>query len=83
MAELPRKHPKQTPRTFTLEGDNSSIAIELWFAIIHCEDISKLLAHLLMMPLKEVWNVVGVGAKFNFSYQSLGVLRPWFAKWYE
>lgn len=29
MAELPRKHPKQTPPTFTLEGDNSSIAIEL------------------------------------------------------
>ena len=29
MAKLPRRHPKQTPPTFTLEGDNSSIAIEL------------------------------------------------------
>lgn len=38
MAELPRKHPKQTPPTFALEGDNSSISIELWFAIPHCED---------------------------------------------
>ena len=35
------------------------------------------------MPLKEVWNVVGVGAKFDISYQSLEVLRPWPAKWYE
>jgi hypothetical protein len=66
-----------------LEGDNSSIAIELWFAILHCEDVSKLPEHLLVMPLKEVWNVVGVGAKFDISYQSLEVLRPWFAKWYE
>jgi hypothetical protein len=35
------------------------------------------------MPLKEVWNVVGVGAKFDISYQGLEVLRPWFAKWYQ
>ena len=83
MAELPRKHPKQTPQTFTLEGDNRGIAIELWFEILHCEGVSKLLKHLLVMPLKEVWNVVGVGAKFDICYQSLEVLRPWFAKWYE
>ena len=83
MAELPRKHPKQTPPTFTLEGDNSSTVIELWFAILHCGDVSKLPAHLLMMPLKEVWNVFGVRAKFNISYQSLEVLRLWFVKWYE
>jgi len=81
-AELPRKYPKQTPLTFTLEGGNGSIAIELWFAILHC-DVSKFPEHLLVMPLKEVWNVVGVGAKFDICYQSLEVLRRWFAKWYE
>ncbi|OCL05664.1 hypothetical protein AOQ84DRAFT_390725 [Glonium stellatum] len=83
MTELSHRHPKQAPPTFVLEGDNSSIAIELWFIILHREDVSKLPEHLLVMPLKEVWNVVGVGAKFNICYQSLDVLRPWFAKWYE
>ena len=66
-----------------MEGNNSSIATELWFAILRCEDVSKLPEHLLVMPLKEVWNVIGVGAKFDICYQSLEVLRPWFAKWYE
>ena len=65
MAELLRKHPKANSTNLTLGGDNSSIDIKLWFAILHCEDVSKLPEHLLV---REVWNVVGVGAKFDICY---------------
>ena len=54
--------------------DDSVASMDIWLRILHGTDL------VYDVPLEEMWRLVAACDKYHFN---LGILKPWFAVWYQ